>query len=182
MNSFQGQFLVADRRQCDPNFAQTVILLCAHAKRGAFGVIVGQSPDGNSQPEQPNARRHRPGKARLFRGGPVTGPLMAIHTRAFAAEWQILPGVFLSRKEKNVLTMMWRSLRPCRIFTGYVGWGAGQLECEVQEGTWQVVPATVEQIFDGDRELWERLSMQASPPRLLSMLNIRSFPFNPLLN
>jgi putative transcriptional regulator len=182
MNSFQGQFLVAARRQLDPNFAKTVILVCAHAKRGAFGVIVSQSADGDSHPEQCSAKCRCSGRARLFRGGPVTGPLMAIHMRAFLGEWQILPGVFLSREEKNVLTLMWRSLHPCRIFTGYVGWGAGQLDSEVQEGTWQVVPATVDQIFDGGSDLWERLSLQTPRPRLLSMLNIRHFPLNPQWN
>jgi putative transcriptional regulator len=182
MNSFQGQFLVADRGQLDPNFVKTVILVCGHTKRGAFGVIVNRAPEGTARPEQRNAKRRCSGEARFFRGGPVVGPLMAIHTCAFFGEWQILPGVFLSRRERNVLTLMWRSQFPCRIFRGYVGWGAGQLDREVQQGTWRVVPAAAEEIVAGDGDLWERLGVRASRPQVLSVLNIRHFPTNPLLN
>jgi putative transcriptional regulator len=182
MNSFKGQFLVAARHQLDPNFAKTVILVCAHTEKTAFGVVVSRSREGNDCLRQSSAAWCRPGKAKLVRGGPVTGPLMAIHSRALFGEWQILPGVFFSRKEKNVLALMRRSERLCRIFTGYVGWGPGQLDDEVQQGTWRVVPATSEQVFQGDSELWERLSDVASRMQLRSMLSIRYIPLDPLLN
>jgi putative transcriptional regulator len=182
MDSFQGRFLVAARHQLDPNFAKTVILVCGHTKHAAFGVVVSRSREGDNWAAPRNARLRSAGMARLFEGGPVTGPLMALHTGAFAGERQILPGVFFSRREQNVLTLMRRLAHSCRIFTGYVGWGSGQLDFEVQRGTWRVVPATPEQIFEQDSNLWEQLSVQASRLQLQSMFHIRHFPLDPLLN
>ena len=88
-----------------------------------------------------------PRKVWMFFGGPVAGPLMALHTRAALGERQLLAGVFFSGKRKNVLDADVPGAQPCKIFAGYAGWGPGQLDYEVEQGVWRVVPATPEQIF-----------------------------------
>jgi putative transcriptional regulator len=107
---------------------------------------------------------------------------MAVHTNASLGERQFLPGVFFSGKEKNVLALMWQAEQPCKILMGYAGWGPGQLNYEVEQGVWRVVPATPEQIFSENSDLWERLSRQASRMQLRLMFNIKHIPANPLLN
>ena len=43
-----------------------------------------------------------------------------------------------------------------RIFLGYAGWGAGQLEAEIASGAWLVVPFDAGLVFDRPHEeLWE---------------------------
>jgi putative transcriptional regulator len=50
-----------------------------------------------------------------------------------------------------------------RVFVGYAGWGPTQLESEMSDGSWIVLPATGDVIFDTPvQELWERLA----PPTL----------------
>ena len=50
-----------------------------------------------------------------------------------------------------------------RVFTGYAGWGAGQLEGELAAGAWALAQANAALLFDTPiDELWERLA----PPRL----------------
>jgi putative transcriptional regulator len=45
--------------------------------------------------------------------------------------------------------------RDLRIFAGYAGWSAGQLEDEIAEGMWHVVPAVYRDVFsDRPLELW----------------------------
>jgi putative transcriptional regulator len=179
MNSLRGCFLVAAPDQLDPNFVKAAILVVAHNDRGAFGLIVnGPSEEGRRR----DSRRCFPEKVKLFLGGPVTGPLMAIHTKACLGEWQFLPGVFFSGKETNVLTLMRQAEQPCKIFFGYAGWGPGQLEDEVEKGVWRVVPATAEHIFSNDRNLWEQLAGQASRLQLRFMFNVKHIPADPLLN
>jgi putative transcriptional regulator len=182
MDCFHGQFLVAGSRQLDPNFARTVVLVVGHSSRGAFGVVMNGTVRQSARLGQGNTPRFPRGKARLFLGGPVTGPLMAVHTRAEFGEWRLVPGVFFSRKEKNVLALLRRAERPCKLFAGYAGWGPGQLEQEVQQGTWRVVPATPAQIFAGSGDLWQQLSREASRLQLRLLFNIKHVPADPLLN
>jgi putative transcriptional regulator len=182
MSSFQGHFLLAASHQLDPNFAETVILVAGHTQRAAFGVIVNRSMGETQRLQRRIALQRYSGMARFFSGGPVTGPLMAVHTHESLAERRLLSGVFFSAKERNVLAIMRQSRGCCKIFTGYAGWGPEQLDYEVDQGIWRVVPALTEQIFSGDYDLWEQLSSQASRCLLRTMFNIRYIPLNPLLN
>jgi putative transcriptional regulator len=50
------------------------------------------------------------------------------------------------------------SLAEARVFAGYAGWGPGQLESEIEEGSWFVVDAEEGDVFDADPEgLWPRV-------------------------
>ena len=56
-----------------------------------------------------------------------------------------------------------------RIYAGYAGWGAGQLEDEIAEGSWHVVPAQSSDLFsDSPDRLWREILRRQPPP--LSML------------
>ena len=56
-----------------------------------------------------------------------------------------------------------------RIYAGYAGWGAGQLEAELAEGSWHVVPAHHSDLFSDDPDLlWREILRRQPPP--LSML------------
>jgi putative transcriptional regulator len=183
MNSLRGHFLVAAPHQLDPNFVQTVILVVKHTGRGALGVIVNCPwEEGDYPVKKPNLGRIFPTEAHSCFGGPVTGPLMAVHTKQSLAEIQLLPGVFFSDKEENVLALMWQNDQPYKVFFGYAGWGPGQLEYEVEQGIWRVVPATPEQLFSDSSNLWQQLSSQASRMQLRGMFNLKHIPADPLLN
>src|SRR5208337_1315361 len=100
------------------------------------------------------------GKAQVYFGGPVAGPLMAVHSDESFAEHEIMPGVFFAGKEENVLHLMRQTKHPCKVFTGYAGWGPGQIEDEIEQGFWRVVPAAADQIFSKSDTLWEELTRQ----------------------
>jgi putative transcriptional regulator len=183
VKSLQGHFLVAAPHQLDPNFVAAVILVVQHADRGAFGVIVNCPRDrheGISQ--QRSARRRWPEGPRLYFGGPVTGPLMAVHTDELFAEIEVLPGVFFAGREKNVLTLMRFRGQRCKVFAGYARWGPGQLENEVEYEIWRAIPATAAEIFSNGDNLWERLSRQAFGSLLQVMCNVKHIPSDPSLN
>ena len=109
-------------------------------------------------------------------GGPVTGPLMAVHAEEPFAEREILPGVFFAGKEENVLPLMRRTKQRCKIFTGYAGWGPGQLEDEVEKGVWRVAPAAADQIFSKSDRLWKQLSRQLSERQWPMLFNLKHVP------
>jgi putative transcriptional regulator len=93
----------------------------------------------------------------LFRGGPVEGPLLAIHKHSSWGEWEVLPGIFLSSR-KELLDKLVKSDEPLRVFTGYSGWAAGQLERELELGGWLTTLATAEEIFSDPLTLWKRIA------------------------
>jgi putative transcriptional regulator len=160
--SHAGSFLVARPRLHDPNFKRTVVLLLAHSSDGAFGLVVNRPSDvvaeGLSLP--------------VYNGGPCPSPgLLLLHghrewlaTAPAASEsaviQEIAPGIFagdtvcLERaREASEGTVL-----RVRAFTGYSGWGAGQLESELASGDWTVVPATGQLLWDTPlEELWDKL-------------------------
>ncbi len=183
MDSLRGDFLVAAPYELDPNFIETVILVLEHSDKGGFGVILNRPAE--RKPSFSWESRNRPllpGRPELYSGGPVTGPYLAVHTLESYAEREILPGVYFSGQEKNVLAITQREAQPCKIFVGYSGWAAGQLEYEIEKRVWRVVPGTADVVFTGHAELWRELSRQFCERQLRAMLHVKHFPTNPLLN
>lgn len=73
---------------------------------------------------------------------------------------EVAPGVFLG--DASCLTRISdAATEPAlryRMFSGYAGWGPGQLESELGAGAWAIVPATGQLLFDFPAEdLWFRL-------------------------
>lgn len=155
-----GMLLVATPALVDPNFADTVILLLDVDAGGALGVVLNRpSPvlvgdvlagwgDVVDEPEV------------LFRGGPVsTDGALALGRLADggAAPVGFRPvfGEFGIVDLDAPVELVGSGLRDLRIFAGYAGWGAGQLEAEIAEGSWYVVPAEASDVFRADvRGLW----------------------------
>jgi putative transcriptional regulator len=183
MQSLQGYLLVAVPHQLDPNFVQTVVLVVQHSDRGALGLIVNcprEQRDG--VPAQETAGRRICKTPTLYFGGPVTGPLMAVHCDPALGEFEILPGLFFSGGEEKVLAVMQRKRQPSRIFAGYTGWGPKQLEYEIDQGVWRTVEATSERIFSLSEDLWYELHREAVEAIYRAILQLEHIPSDPMLN
>jgi putative transcriptional regulator len=65
------------------------------------------------------------------------------------------------------------------VFAGYAGWGAGQLEDELEEGSWIVEPADSEDVFtDAPEQLWSSvLRRKGGPFTMLALM-----PDDPRMN
>jgi putative transcriptional regulator len=162
MASLAGSFLIARPVLKDPNFHQAVVLLLQHNEEGAFGLVVNRPAETNDLPFA------------LFQGGPCTSEgFMMLHAHedwvqksALPLENQVAPGVFLGDAEcfSRVTDQANEPDLRYRIFTGYAGWGADQLESELVTGAWAIVPATSELLFaTAPEELWQRLVPPSFP-------------------
>jgi putative transcriptional regulator len=161
MLSYAGSFLVARHALQDPNFRQSVVLLLQHGAEGAFGLVVNRTAKAEGVPFP------------VYVGGPCKAPgLMMLHGhRDWLAEASAsvsksaAPGVYVGDAEslKRITETEPDEASRFRVFTGYSGWGPGQLESELASGAWTLVPANGELLFDTPVEdLWESLV----PPRL----------------
>jgi putative transcriptional regulator len=183
MNSLAGQFLVASPQLADPNFAQSLVLLIQHNQEGAFGVVVNRPLPKTLQElwrelGSSPCHSHQP----VYLGGPVPGPLMALHNRPELGEGEPVPGVFFAAKKLHLDTLVLSEEPAYKIFVGHSGWGAGQLENEIQQGAWRTIPATAEQVFSTDPQLWETLFREMGQAVLKSILHLKELPPDPTVN
>jgi putative transcriptional regulator len=134
--SFAGSLLVAHPNMLDPNFRRTVLFISEHDPgEGALGVIINRPLDrqvADLVTETPPAGL---AEVPVFLGGPVgKNQLM------FAAfEWHQSRGLKLNHnvglKETSDAVDQTKIITVCA-FVGYAGWGAGQLESEMEQKAW----------------------------------------------
>ncbi|HKZ30695.1 MAG TPA: YqgE/AlgH family protein [Acidimicrobiia bacterium] len=177
-----GRLLVAVPHMLDPNFFRTVVLICDHNQQGALGLIVNRPTEAEVFAYLPGWLHLIAEPAVVFEGGPVqrevaVGLARSSADRRVVGFTTIVNGVGLLDLESDPAEAA--GLEAVRVFSGYAGWEAGQLEGEIAEGGWFVVPSQPEDGFVAEPEgLWsEILTRQGG--RLAVYAN---FPFDPSLN
>ena len=154
----RGKLLVATPPLTDPNFDRSVVYVLEHTPDGAVGVVLNRPLDEDPPGELMTWTPLMSHPATLFAGGPVDeGALIALARLEGPVDgaWsQVTDGLgsidlMLDPSEvaDDVLAL--------RVFRGYSGWGAGQLDVELVEGAWMVFPAELGDVFSPDPEdLW----------------------------
>lgn len=163
--SLTGQLLVATPDMPDPRFARTVIYMVRHDGTGAMGLIVNR-PLGDAPLAQVLERlgiesQGASGKIRVHYGGPVQGGRgFVLHTPDWSAEGTLaVNNEAAVTTNPEVLRAIAASKGPRRsLFAfGYAGWAPGQLEAELEQGSWTTAPADEALLFDDDYAAkWQR--------------------------
>jgi putative transcriptional regulator len=183
MDSLAGHFLIASRQLRDPNFLETVVLMLQHSEEGALGVVINRKSTATVRHVWKQVREEECASTEtLFVGGPCPGPLMAVHAEVLLSNNEFLPGAYFTTDSDELTQLVEKTDIQVRFFVNYAGWSGGQLEGELNEGSWIVLPATVELIFSDPDDLWTRLIRQANSNALLAALKIRGVPKDPSLN
>jgi putative transcriptional regulator len=145
----------------DSNFYRTVVLIIHHDEQGAFGVVLNRPAD-NTIAEIWEAVGEEPcySAQQVNVGGPVSGPLMALHTNQSWSESEILPGIHFAAHKDHLNEIVKNSEERFRIFSGYSGWAPGQLESELKYGGWMVLPASEDYIFGNPEDMWRKASQE----------------------
>ena len=167
-DSLAGQILIAMPGMEDRRFARSLVYLCAHSSEGAMGIILNQ-PSANAGsfadllvqldiiPEED--RIPLPPLARTMtvqNGGPVeTTRGFVLHSSDYFVDNATLPidDHFSLTTTLEVLKAIaeGRGPKEAIMTLGYAGWGAGQLESEIQWNGWLHCAADPSLVFD--REL-----------------------------
>jgi putative transcriptional regulator len=168
-----GSVLVAEPDAPDPSFAETVILMVHYNSSGGMGLVLNRRtkfPVSRIISAVPGAeKRSDP----VYVGGPVgrTGILGLVRKRvAPEGAERVLADVHLVSTKAQLEKILAEGAKPdsFRLYLGYSGWGAGQLEREMSLGLWRVIPGDAQIVFDPDPDtLWERLNARFK--RLLAM-------------
>jgi putative transcriptional regulator len=183
MASYSGQLLVATPRLTDPNFTRSVILLLDHDEDGALGVVLNRPTQLPLSAVLPGWGEAVVAPQLLFTGGPVSEEsALAIGLAAGSGpgeSFKRLTGdyglVDLDAEPYDVLG----GLVGVRVFSGYAGWGSGQLEEEILEGSWYLVDALTTDVLDPrPDQLWRRV-LRRQPNE---MAYLATLPDDPSLN
>ncbi len=182
-----GQLLVAMPGMVDERFARAVIYVCAHSPEGAMGIILNR-PAANVNMSDllvqleivPELERiHLPeqvSRMQVLMGGPVeTSRGFVLHSPDFHISQSTLPiddGVCLTATI-DILRAIAQGRGPQNavLALGYAGWGAGQLELELQANGWLNCPADAELIFRAPVEIRYEMALRriGIEPAMLSM-------------
>ena len=118
----------------------------------------------------------------IYIGGPVPGPLVAVHTLAPFSEQEILPGLHVSTHRDALDLIVCNAQQPFRIFSGHAGWGEGQLDGELEVGGWLSSRATLEDVFSDDGKLWERVTQRIGLEIMIPDIPRKQRPDDPSMN
>jgi putative transcriptional regulator len=154
--SLTNHLLIAMPQLSDPNFAQTVALICEHTDKGALGIVLNKplpmklsdvlsqmklEPSTESIAAQP-----------VLRGGPVhTDRGFVLHRPG--GQWDHTHKVsdtIQVTTSRDVLAAMARGEGPSDAFIalGHASWESGQLEREMKENAWMSIPVDASVVFD----------------------------------
>jgi putative transcriptional regulator len=184
MDPAPGMLLVATPVLLDPNFADSVVLLLDVSDEGALGVVLNQPSvvpvsdvlagweDLLTDPEV------------LFRGGPVglDGALAVARLADPGQEpvgWRRTFGEVGLVDLDSPVELVAGGVASMRVFAGYAGWGAGQLDEEVAEGSWYVVPSEPGDLFRPEVADLRRDVLRRQPGELAW---ISTRPVDPTMN
>ncbi len=157
----KGQLLLDSGELRGSFFQRTVVLICQHDADGAFGLVLNRTTENTVGDavvaNLPDALRQCP----LYLGGPVQPTALSyLHSDSFIPDANVLPNLSLGHS-LDMLVEIGESFSPERkikLFAGYAGWSAGQLEGEMKRKAWLTHPASLELVFDTPPErLWQTI-------------------------
>jgi putative transcriptional regulator len=180
-NSLKGQLLLAAPTLRDPNFARTVVLVGAHSEDGAMGVVLNR-PSGVTVAEAvPQLQEAVGGEEPVYVGGPVQPTsivVLAEFREPSDAGLLVLDSIGFPSADADLETLAGTTGRG-RVFAGYAGWSAQQLDAELEGGDWIPHEAAAEDVFtEVPAELWSVILTRMGGSYAL----IARMPLDPSLN
>jgi putative transcriptional regulator len=205
--SLQGRLLVAAPVLTDGNFARAVVLVLEHTAEGALGLVLNQPmalPVADVVAGwEPLAAR----PPVVFTGGPISpsaaiclaAPVAGSSSAGTGLAGSSPAGSSSAGSTPAEAGRGWRPLLPhlgvldlteepttafgvverIRVFAGYAGWGAGQLEAEIAAQAWFVVDSRPQDVFSEQPERLWRDVLRRQPGQLAF---VATYPPDPSLN
>lgn len=185
MPGTKGQLLVATPLLTDPNFERTVVLMLEDNEDGALGLVLNRPSElevGDPLPDWADLSAPPPV---VFVGGPVSRSSVIALARVSGDPeptddtWTAVLGPIGVLDLTADAALMHAVIDDVRVFAGYAGWGAEQLETEIAEGAWFVVDALpTDATTDDPDDLWrEVLHRQPTNIRIFA-----HYPPDPAVN
>ena len=193
--SYIGHLLVASSTVTDPMFANGVCLIVHDDEKRVIGVMLNRPIEPNSealetilgetdtkQPEPSQPRfsveaeewqksegdSHLPTASRsLHFGGPLSGPIVALHQIRDYAEAETGEGIFVAAQKHHLVDLIRAEGEPCRLIVGHLGWDPEELDAEISNGIWHVIP-----VFSSASDMWSSIIRRATNSSLAKWIGL----------
>jgi putative transcriptional regulator len=180
VESLKGQVLVAAADLVDPNFHRAVVLVTEHGDDGALGVVLNRPAETTVAEAVPPLADLVDDDEPVYVGGPVEQGAVIV-----LAEFDdpddsaatIFDDIGFVSGDAD-LDLVSTEIRRARVFAGYAGWSAGQLDAELEADGWIVAEATPDDVFGPSDELWSDVLRRKGGPYAL----LATMPPDPSLN
>ena len=183
MSSFVGKLLVASPKLNDSSFKRSVVLIVQDDANGTVGVVLNRPATSEMCEAWNKIAGHSPqGNGRLWFGGPMSGPILAVHGIKDLAELKLSNGIFAAATQDNLKQLLAQQERPYRIFFGLSGWQPGQLETEISQGAWLTADASSDDVLEEHEDLWSDTIRQIGRSFLEHIVGAKNIPPAPDLN
>ena len=155
-SSLQGQLLIASPSLLDPNFRRTVVLVTEHTGEGAAGLVLNRPSASAVSELVPLLEPLVDDGDEVWLGGPVQPNAVLVLGEFVDPEDAAVPlfgalGFPALDEPEEVVPATTRR----RVFAGYAGWGAGQLEDELGREDWILERAEPDDAFtESPHDLW----------------------------
>ena len=153
MKSFSNHFIISMPHMNDPIFSKSLIYICEHDNDGAMGLIINKpmiSENAADIIQQTGLTQIEP-LPDIYFGGPVNLEMgLILHDANYNIEGTltISKSVGLTSNKQIVLDLKnGGGPDEFRFSFGYAGWGKGQIEREIENGDWLLMPADDDFIF-----------------------------------
>ena len=156
MDTLQGQLLIASPSLLDSNFRRTVVLVTEHTDDGAAGLVLNRPSPASVLELVPELEPLVEDDEQVWLGGPVQPNAVLVLGEFVDPDDAAVPlfgslGFPSLEEPEDVVPATTRR----RVFAGYAGWGAGQLESELGREDWIIEPAQPDDAFtDAPDNLW----------------------------
>ena len=163
MKSFSNHFIISMPHMNDPIFSKSLIYICEHDNDGAMGLIINKpmiSENAADIIQQTGLAQIEP-LPDIYFGGPVNLEMgLILHDANYNIEGTltISKSVALSSNKQIVLDLKnGEGPDEFRFSFGYAGWGKGQIEREIENGDWLLMPADDNFIFSiPNTDKWQK--------------------------
>ncbi|MAI72142.1 MAG: transcriptional regulator [Rhodopirellula sp.] len=129
-----------------------------------------------TEESEPNSSFHDsdlPSPSRsLHFGGPLSGPIVALHQIRDYAEAETGEGIYVAAQKQHLVDLIRDQNGPFRLIVGHLGWNPEELEAEISDGNWHVLPANVDDVFSSTSDMWSCVIRRATNSSLAKWIGL----------
>ena len=200
--SYLGQLLVASSTVTDSMYANGVCLIVHDDGNRVIGVMLNRPLEADSAAlatifgrtdsdprtssrsqvqtdmgDQESAQsvpksNHSPMARSLHFGGPLSGPIVALHQLRDYAEAETGDGIYVAAQKHHLMDLIQDQDEPCRLIVGHLEWESEELAAEITHGCWHMLPASVKDVFSSADEMWSSVIRRATDTSLAKWIGL----------